>query len=151
MKIRSGSVTAWFLRILVLVAVAVVFFVPPLSQQQSDTATISHYAGVFDLSADGTLKITETIDVVMPFGKHGIFRIFDTRDERRNGVEHPVEQLTVTRDGQPEPYSWDDAPSGQQSLRIGSAGVTLEQGTPASDTVVQRRRASAWGAQAKSA
>ena len=66
----------------------------------------------------------------MPFGKHGIFRIFDTRDERRNGVEHPVEQLTVTRDGQPEPYSWDDAPSGQQSLRIGSAGVTLEQGTP---------------------
>ena len=129
MKSRSGSVTAWFLRILVLAAVAVVFFVPPFSQQQSDTATISRYAGVFDLSADGTLKITETIDVVMPFGKHGIFRIFDTRDERRNGVQHPVEQLTVTRDGQPEPYSWDDAPSGQQSLRIGSAGVTLDPGT----------------------
>lgn len=129
MKSRNPTLFAWFLRVLVLVAVAVVFFVPPLSQQQSDTATISRYAGVFDLSSDGTLKITETIDVDMPFGKHGIFRIFDTRDERRNNVEHPVEQLSVTRDGQPEPYSWDDAPAGQQSLRIGSAGVTLDAGT----------------------
>lgn len=129
MKIRTGWATAWFLRILVLVAVAVVFFVPPLSEQgDDDTATIQHYGAVFDLAADGSMKITETIDVAMPSGKRGIFRIFDTRDERRNGVEHPVEDLTVTRDGQPEQHTWDDAPAGQQSLRIGNAAVYLEPG-----------------------
>lgn len=128
MKNRTGRATAWFLRILVVVAVAVVFFVPPLSEQSNDTASIQHYGAVFDLAADGSMKITETIDVAMPSGKRGIFRIFDTRDERRNGVEHPVQDLTVTRDGQPEQHTWDDAPAGQQSLRIGNAAVYLTPG-----------------------
>ena len=104
-KSRRRTAAAWVIRVLVLAAVAVVWFVPPLSEKTSDSATISRYDAVFDLSADGSLKITETIDVQMPFGKHGIFRIFDTRDERRNGVEHPVRDLTVTRDGQPDPTS----------------------------------------------
>ncbi len=128
MKSRRRTAAAWVIRVLVLAAVAVVWFVPPLSEKTSDSATISRYDAVFDLSADGSLKITETIDVQMPYGKHGIFRIFDTRDERRNGVEHPVRDLTVTRDGQPEPYQWDDAPADQESLRIGSAAVTLTPG-----------------------
>lgn len=128
-KTRSRAATAWFLRILVVAAVAVVWFIPPFAQEQSDTATIARYDAVFDLAADGTLKITETLDVVMPPGKRGIFRIFDTRDERRNDVEHPVQDLSVTRDGQPEPYQWDDSPAGQESLRIGDANVYLEAGT----------------------
>jgi len=122
------AVLAWFLRVVVVVAVALVWFVDPLSTQQGDTATIDRYDATYDLSADGTLFSTETLDVSMPAGKHGIFRIFDTRDERRNGLEHAVSDVTVVRDGASEPYEWVDGPAGTKTLRIGSAGVTLTPG-----------------------
>ncbi len=127
MKSRRTAVT-WLLRLVVLVAVAAVWFLPPFSSKQTDTARIARYVAAFDLSADGTLRSTETLDVEMPPGKHGIYRIFDTSDERRNGVQHPVSDVNVTRDGQPEPSSWVESASGTRSLRIGDAGVVLDPG-----------------------
>ncbi len=128
MKSRRRVALIWFLRILVLGAVAAVWFLPPFSSEQTDTARIARYAADFDLSADGTLRSTETLDVEMPPGKHGIYRIFDTTDERRHGVDHPVSDVTVTRDGRPEPSSWVDSARGTRSLRIGDAGTILDPG-----------------------
>jgi hypothetical protein len=128
--VTSGrrTATAWFLRVLVLVAVGVVVFVPPFSSRTTDTARITRYAADFELSADGTLVSKETIDVEMPGGKHGIFRIFDIADNHRPGVEHPVTDVTVTRDGAPEPAEWTDSNRGSETLRIGSASVFLTPG-----------------------
>lgn len=128
MKSRRRTALAWFLRIVVLAAVAAVWFLPPFSSKQTDTARITRYVAAFDLSADGTLRNTETLDVEMPSGKHGIFRIFDTADERRNGVQHPVSDVTVTRDGAPEQATWVDSARGTRSLRIGNPGVLLDPG-----------------------
>ena len=127
-KTGRRTATAWFLRLLVLAAVVVVVFVPPFSSEQDDTARITRFAGDFELSADGKLAITETIDVEMPGGKHGIFRIFDVADNHRYGVEHPVSDVSVTRDGAPEPWEWTDSAAGTETMRIGSASVFLTPG-----------------------
>ncbi|UDY35421.1 DUF2207 domain-containing protein [Dermatobacter hominis] len=128
MTTRRHTATAWLLRFLVLVAVAVVAFVPPVTTQEVDTARITRYVADFELSADGTLVATETIDVEMPGGKHGIYRIFDIADNHRYGVDHPVTDVTVTRDGAAEPVEWTDSNRGSETLRIGSASVFLTPG-----------------------
>ena len=55
----------------------------------------------------------------MPGGKHGIFRIFDTADPRRDNVSHPVTVASVERDSRPEPYTHSDATVGTDTIRIG--------------------------------
>lgn len=121
---------AWLLRIAVVGAVLLVGLLNPLaaSNRQHDTATIARMAVAMDLAADGTLTSRETLDVVMPYGKHGIFRIFDTADPRRLGIEHEPEHIVVTRDGKPEPWAWSGQTQGTKTLRIGSPDVTLEPG-----------------------
>ncbi len=133
MKRSAGSsVFVWLLRLVLVGVVLVVAFVPPLQEltadSTTDTATIADYHADMVLSADGRLRIVETIQVRMPAGKHGIFRIFDTEDERRNGLEHPVDDVAVTRDGAPETAAWVDSFGGTRTLKIGNAGVTLDPG-----------------------
>ena len=132
MKGRSAgrTIAVWFLRVLLIVGVLAVFQLAPLSagNRQTDTASISDYATTMDLSADGTLHSDENISVDMPGGKHGIFRIFDTADPRRSGVEHPVTDITVSRDGSAEPFVEEGSPAGTQTIRIGSAGIFLVPG-----------------------
>ncbi|MFM7065057.1 MAG: DUF2207 domain-containing protein, partial [Actinomycetes bacterium] len=126
----GGGATAWLLRVLVVAAVAAVWFLAPIdtSTRQSDTASISSYSADMDLSLEGDLRTTETITVQMPGGKRGIFRIFDTDDPRREGVEHPVAVRTVERDGQLEPYVHTDGPAGTDTIRIGQESVYLDPG-----------------------
>lgn len=132
MRRTSGRVaTAWVLRILVVGALALVAFLPPLStveQPAVDTARIVSYTADMDLRRDGTLHATETIVVDMPPGKRGIFRIFDTADPRRRGVEHPVSDVSVERDGAPEPAEWNASAAGTETLRIGDPNVYLDMG-----------------------
>ena len=102
--------------------VLAVFLLEPLStlQETDETARITNYAATMDLSADGILRTEEAISVDLPPAKHGIFRIFDTADPRRNGVSHPVTDVSVTRDGQAEPFEWVASARGTENLRIGS-------------------------------
>ena len=68
--------------------------VPPADRPSSRRPTprsISTYDAAMDLSREGDLRTVETIGVQMPGGKHGIFRIFDTADPRRDNVSHPVD------------------------------------------------------------
>lgn len=130
---RKGSgnpALSWLLRILLLGALAAVFFLPPASvlNRQTDTASITTYDASMALSRDGHLSSDERISVDMPAGKHGIFRIFDTADPRRSNVEHPVTVDSVKRDGQAEPYEVIPSASGTKSLKIGSAATILDPG-----------------------
>jgi hypothetical protein len=117
-------------RLLVVGVVAAVWFLPPIdtSTQQLDTASITTYDAAMELSREGDLRSVETVVVQMPPGKRGIFRIFDTDDPRREGVEHPVDVRSVTRDGQPEAYIHEGGPAGTDTIRIGRASVYLDQG-----------------------
>lgn len=114
----------------VVAAVAAVVFVPPIraTNRTRDTASISSYDAKMELTEDGTLFTDERIRVRMPGGKHGIFRIFDTADPRRAGVDHPVTDVRVERDEQTEPFTWVDSASGTETLRIGSESVLLDPG-----------------------
>jgi hypothetical protein len=58
---------------------------------------------VMDLDRNGRLEVDETITVLMPMAKRGIFRIFDTAAPRRDNVTHPVDVVAVERDGVAEP------------------------------------------------
>jgi hypothetical protein len=124
------TVGVWFFRLLVVGAVALVWFVPPLKalSRTEDTASISSYDVQMDLSADGTLRSQETIAVDLPAGKRGIFRIFDTEDPRRPDVEHPVTDVRVTRDGETDAITWVDGASGTRTLRIGMESRFLTPG-----------------------
>lgn len=128
---RTGcgrQVLAWGVRIIVLAGVLAVAFLSPISleTQATDSATIVRYSADMQLEDDGTLTTVEELVVDLPPGKHGIFRIFDTADPRREGVDHPVTVTSVERDGAPEPYTHVDSASGTDSIRIGSESVTLQ-------------------------
>lgn len=126
---RGGSAAAWVLRVLLVAGVAAVWAWGPVSSNaEPDTASIIRYDAAMDLSAEGDLRSVETIDVQMPGGKRGIFRIFDTDDPRRANVEHPVEVGPVQRDGATEP--WVEVPSarGTTSIRLGDEAVYLTPG-----------------------
>lgn len=80
------------------------------------------------LTSEGSLLLDETITVGFPILRRGIFRIFDTADPRRD-LEHPVEDLEVTRDGVSEPWTWVDSAEGTATARIGDENVYLDPGS----------------------
>ena len=124
---------AWFVRVLIVAATLSVLFIPALSvlakRSTSDPSSITSYQVGMDLSKDGTLRSIEQLDVNTGFDRRGIFRIFDTAPRSGNGPEHPVSDVTVTRDGQVEPAEFVPSAKGTSSLRIGDAAVILSPGS----------------------
>jgi len=120
----------WLLRLVVVASVAALAFLPPLSilAKTTDSASIDSFRVKMNLAADGTLISRETLDVQMPFGKHGIFRIFDLKDPRRRGIDHPVSSVEITRDGQTESWVWEKESSRSRTAKVGSASVLLDPG-----------------------
>ena len=127
---RAGGVAAGVLRVLVVLAVVSVIVLDPVSStsRTTDTASVRSYDVAMSLSEDGQLDSLERVVVRMPPGKRGIFRIFDTADPRRSGVEHPVEVESVERDGRVEPYVDVSSAAGTRSIRIGDEDVYLDAG-----------------------
>lgn len=120
---------AWFVRAAIVAAFVLAIIIKPDGRQTStDTAVIRNYDAVMDLDKAGNLSLNEDLLVVMPAGKHGIYRIFDTADPRRSNVEHPVTVQSIERDGSPEPSTFVDSARGTMSVRIGDANVILEPG-----------------------
>lgn len=102
-------------------------------EQVSDTSVVDRYAAEFDLAGDGVLNVTETLDVAFTvLGKHGIYRIFDTRDAQYPSIEHPVEVESVQRR---DDSGWVDEPwivsqegGGTMTVRVGSEARTYPIG-----------------------
>lgn len=130
-RTRGRRVGAVAFSVLVVLAAAVAVLVDPIDtsggSQEEDVADITTYDVDMTLDAEGTLEAEETITVSYPVPRRGIFRIFDTEDPRRD-LEHPIENLEVTREGQPEPWTWQDSAPGTETARIGREDVYLDPG-----------------------
>ena len=99
---------------------------PSLSGIERDTATITSYDADFTVAEDGRLTVTETLGVNFPDYKHGIFRFFDVQDPGDSHVRLIPRNITVTRDGQPEPYEILREGKGRyRNVKIGSASTTM--------------------------
>ncbi|MCZ4500334.1 MAG: hypothetical protein JWQ74_2889 [Marmoricola sp.] len=95
----------------------------------ADNATITDYKAVFDVGADGTLTAVETLKVDFPTyaDKHGIFRFFDTRVPNFPKNRLIPTDVTITRNGQSEPFEELKESRGRyRNFKIGSADATVE-------------------------
>lgn len=132
---RGRRAAAVLLSVLAVGLAAVTLLVDPLdltsltTVTESDPATIDSYVVDMTLDEDGNLRAVETITVTFPVPRRGIFRIFDTANPRFD-ESHPVTDVTVSRDGQPETAVWmPDSPDGVETLRIGQENFALFAGT----------------------
>jgi hypothetical protein len=79
-----------------------------LSNLQGDFERIKNFESQLTVSKDGSIMVTETIQVVVAGNaiKRGIYRDFPTiyRDREGNRIRVDFRLLSVERGGQPEPY-----------------------------------------------
>ncbi|MBL37815.1 MAG: hypothetical protein CMP07_05340 [Xanthomonadales bacterium] len=92
---------------------------------------IGRFASEITIQPDGSLFVAETIDVRAEGRqiRRGIYRDFPTvyRDALGNRVTVPFDVVTVTRDGQREPWHTEGVTGGTR-LYIGDANTFLEPG-----------------------
>ncbi len=95
-----------------------------------EDTTITNYVADFDVAENGDLDVTETLTVDVPvFGKHGIFRFWDKIDENAPHARRTPEDISVTRDGSPEPFELSNEDHGRfRVAKIGDANTTLDLG-----------------------
>ncbi len=99
---------------------------PSLGGIEADTARINSYVADFRVTSTGTIEVTETLRVNFPGYKHGIFRFFDVQDPNDSHVRLVPRDITVTRDGQPEPFEILREGKGRyRNVKIGSAATTM--------------------------
>ncbi len=92
---------------------------------------INRFASEIDIRPDGSLLVIETIDVQAEGQniRRGIYRDFPTvyRDALGNRVTVPFDVVTVSRDGNPEPWHTEGVTGGTR-LYIGDADTYLQPG-----------------------
>lgn len=124
------------LRVGALVAAAALLFFPVLAAMTPsststapDPVTVTTYDAHYSVDRNGVLTGTEKIVGDFPFGRHGIFRYWDLQDAGDPHVRLRPTDLTVTRDGNPEPYEllWEQGRRFRVA-KIGSAEVILPSG-----------------------
>src|SRR5689334_4614829 len=99
---------------------------PSLGGIERDSATINSYVADFTVTRTGTVEVVETLRVSFPEYKHGIFRFFDVQDPNDSHVRLVPRSITVTRDGQPEPFEILREGKGRyRNVKIGSAYTTI--------------------------
>ena len=70
-----------------------------------EDTTITSTSRTSTSTTNGDLDVTETITVDFPvYGKHGIFRFWDSVDDNAPHARRDPEDITVTRDGSDEPF-----------------------------------------------
>ncbi|MFT4286115.1 DUF2207 domain-containing protein [Nocardioides sp.] len=121
-----------------IAAIGAVFCLPALFFDISgvdgdgyEPTSISRYDASFVMNDDGDITVTEDIDVdVSTSDRHGIYRFFDRLDDNAPHARRTPEGISVTRDGQPEPYETGRQDLGRYLyLKIGDADRYLSQGT----------------------
>src|ERR1700712_2474536 len=99
---------------------------PSLGGIERDTATITSYVADSTVAKDGRITVTETLRVNFPDFKHGIFRFFDVQDPGDSHVRLIPSNITVSRDGEAEPYETLREGKGRyRNVKIGSASTTM--------------------------
>jgi len=95
-----------------------------------EETTIRTYVADFTVDDEGDLHATETLTIDFPGnGKHGIFRFFDEADQSATNARREPYDISVTRDGSPEPFELLNENNGRiTNVRIGSADVTIPAG-----------------------
>ena len=114
--------------VVLAVALGVVIVLPALGIQTDSTdtsaedTTVTNYDADFVVDDDGDLAVTETLTVDFPgVGKHGIFRFFDEADQSATNARREPYDISVTRDGSPEPFELLNENNGRiTNVRIGS-------------------------------
>lgn len=112
-------------------AVVLMMFFPALATGgSSDTtpeyARITDYNAKFVVDDKGTMQATETLQVNLPLGKHGIFRFFDIADPNDSHVRLVPEDIKVTRDGNADGLDLTTEGKGRYIVaRIGRAETTI--------------------------
>jgi hypothetical protein len=101
------------------------------STSSDEDTTITRYAAVYDVAADGDLAVTETLHVDFPTGdKHGIFQFFDRWDPSATHTLRTPHDIAVSMDGEAEPFSISHQSHDRYVVaRIGDPDVLLPTGT----------------------
>lgn len=126
---------AYLLGIAAIVAVfclpALFFDIPTGGSEGYEPTSISRYDASFVMNDQGDLAVTEDIDVDVSTGdRHGIFRFFDREDPNAPHARRTPEDISVTREGAPEPFDKGTEHLGRYTvLKIGDADRYLSQGT----------------------
>ncbi len=125
-----NKIVGWGLGVVGLIVLVAVIGIGGIevspSGSTTDTAEITNYDAAFDVSAQGDLHAVETLTVNFPDYKHGIFRFFDTKDLANSKARWLPTNVTVTRDGNAEPFSHQTTERGRiETIKIGSAGTTI--------------------------
>ena len=124
------------LRVGALIAALGLLFIPVVagtvvsgSSSTPDPVTITSYDAHYAVDRNGVLTATETIVADFPYGRHGIFRYWDLQDSADQNVRLRPQDFTVTRDGEPEPYTmlWEQGRRFRVA-KIGSADTFLSLG-----------------------
>ncbi|MFN8193240.1 MAG: DUF2207 domain-containing protein [Nocardioidaceae bacterium] len=127
----------WMVRLVGLVVLGLGVLLPGLVSSIGSSATdpvyeetsIRSYVATFLVDESGDLHVTERLKVSFPgYGKHGIFRFWDTRDPNTSARRVP-DGISVTRDGQEEPFDlgWENGRR-YRVAKIGSADVLIPAG-----------------------
>ena len=95
-----------------------------------EETTIRSYDADFTIDDNGDLHAVETLAVDFPgYGKHGIFRFFDEADPSAPHARRVPHDISVTRDGSPEPFEILSEKRGRfTNVKIGSADVLIDAG-----------------------
>ena len=91
--------------IALLVCIPALFYGSGKVTPNTEDTSITNYVADFNVAKNGDLDVTETLTVDFPvYGKHGIFRFWDLVDDNAPHARRTPEDITVTRDGQSEPF-----------------------------------------------
>lgn len=95
------------------------------------STTIRQYNAVFDIDEFGDMQVSETLVVHFPddHDERGILRVFDEYDRNQDRASRRPRDVSVTRDGRPEPYEELSTQQGRfRMIRIGDGEVQLSPG-----------------------
>src|SRR3954454_15203648 len=122
------KVVAGFLGLVVLaVIVGIGGIAFPKSATGGETSRITDYLADFDVHPNGDVDVVETLNVDFPISRHGIFRFFDTRDPNDPHNRFLPEQVSISRDGEPENYDRLTESRGRYvTYKIGNADTLLD-------------------------
>ncbi len=126
---RAGSMPSYLRTFLVVITL--IFMSVPAALAQSQEERITNFKSDVVVNSDATMNVVEEIEVYVAGQEiqRGILREFPTtyRDRANNTIRVGFDVVSVTRDGQPEPFALENMSNGVR-VRIGSGDVLLSTG-----------------------